>query len=133
MYTENKKKKMLEALRQNGGNVKAATEIVEIDRKTHYNWLESDADYKQAVEDIAEGCLDIAEDKLQTAIKNGDMTAIIFYLKTKGKKRGYSEKIEYEGKQQTEISIPKINVGKLPDDIIYKMVEAIDDAENHNE
>ena len=133
MNTEKKKEQMIEALRKNGGNVQKSVEAVGIGRRTHYDWLQSDADYRQAVEDIAESCLDNAEDVLQTAIKNGDMTATIFYLKTKGKKRGYSEKIEYEGKQQTEISIPKINVGKLPDDIIYKMVEAIDDAENHNE
>ena len=133
MNTEKKKEQMLEALRKNGGNVKLSIEAVGIARRTHYVWMDEDTAYKQAVEDIAEGCLDIAENTLQTAIKNGDMTATIFYLKTKGRKRGYSEKIEYEGKQQTEISIPKINVGKLPDDIIYKMVEAIDDAENHNE
>lgn len=133
MNTENKKEKMLDALQKNGGNVKAATEAVGIHRCTHYDWLENDADYKQAVEDIAEGCLDIAENVLQTAIKNGDMTATIFYLKTKGKKRGYNEKIEYEGKQQTEISVSKINVGKLPDDILFKMVDALDAIENNNE
>lgn len=133
MNTEKKKEQMLEFLRKTGGNVQKSADAVGIGRRTHYDWMDSDVNYKHAVEDIAESCLDNAEDVLQTAIKNGDMTATIFYLKTKGRKRGYSEKIEYEGKQQTEISIPKINVGKLPDDIIYKMVEAIDDAENHNE
>lgn len=133
MNTENKKEQMLEALRKNGGNVKLSVEAVGIARRTHYEWMDKDADYKQAVEDVAEGCLDIAENVLQTAIKNGDMTATIFYLKTKGKKRGYSEKIEYEGKQQTEINVAKLNVGKLPDDILFKMVEALDEIENNNE
>lgn len=133
MNTEKTKEQMLELLKNNGGNVKAATEALKINRGTHYLWLENDADYKKAVEDIAEGCLDIAEDVLQTAIRNGDMTATIFYLKTKGKKRGYSEKIEYEGKQQTELTIPKVNIGKMPDDLLFKMVEALDETETNNE
>lgn len=133
MNTEKKKEQMLETLRKNGGNVQKSADAVGIGRRTHYDWMESDVNYKNAVEDIAESCLDNAEDVLQTAIRNGDMTATIFYLKTKGKKRGYSEKIEYEGKQQTEINVAKLNVGKLPDDILFKMVEALDEIENNNE
>ena len=102
MNTEKKKEQMLEALRKNGGNVKLSIEAVGIARRTHYEWLDKDTAYKQAVEDIAEGCLDVAENVLQSAIESGDMTATIFYLKTKGKKRGYSEKIEYEGKGMVE-------------------------------
>lgn len=133
MFSEKKKEQMIEALRKNAGNVKLSTEAVGISRRTHYEWLDNDPDYKQAVEDVAEGCIDDAENALKTAIDNGDVTATIFYLKTRGKKRGYTEKIEFEGKQQTEISIPKINVGKLPDDLLFKMVDAIDEAENNNE
>jgi len=38
--------------------------------------------------------LDMAEAKLLEAINKGDMTGIIFYLKTQGKSRGFIEKIQ---------------------------------------
>ena len=50
--------------------------------------------FKAEVEAINEASLDYVESKLMTAIHNDNITAIIFYLKTKGKKRGYIETIE---------------------------------------
>jgi len=44
-------------------------------------------DKTEAVTDEVEGCL-------LKKIREGDTTAMIFYLKTKGRNRGYSEKIE---------------------------------------
>jgi hypothetical protein len=50
----------------------------------------------QAIEDARERMTDLAEGKLYSKINEGDMTAIIFYLKTQGKKRGYVERQEIE-------------------------------------
>ena len=47
---------------------------------------------KQASLDARERMLDFAEGKLYSKIKAGDNTAIIFYLKTQGKARGYIER-----------------------------------------
>lgn len=115
------------------GNVTVACTNFGIERQTFYNWYNADEEFRTACDAVKEKRKDFIESALDKRIQAGDTTAIIFAAKTQCKDRGYTEKIEYEGKQQTEISIPKINVGKLPDDIIYKMVEAIDDAENHNE
>ena len=85
------KKAMVEALEQSLGIVTAAAKNVGISRKTHYEWLKDDKDYAAAVAALENVALDFAESKLHNLIKNGDTTATIFYLKTKGKGRGYVE------------------------------------------
>jgi len=47
--------------------------------------------------------LDLAESKLIEEIQNGNLLAIIFYLKTIGKKRGYIQKQELEADVQQTI------------------------------
>lgn len=90
------KKAMIEALEKSLGVVTTACKSVGIARSTHYEWYASDEDYKKAVDSVADIALDFAESKLHKNIENGDTTATIFYLKTKGKKRGYIERVEQE-------------------------------------
>ena len=89
-----KKSAMLEALKKHLNIVTTACKEVGIDRSTHYDWLKTDADYKAKVEALDDVVLDFAESKLHQSINNGSDTATIFFLKTKGKKRGYIEKQE---------------------------------------
>jgi hypothetical protein len=56
--------------------------------------VEAHDETKKAYENECESMLDIAETKLFENIKDNDNTAIIFYLKTKGKSRGYIERSE---------------------------------------
>ena len=91
------KKAMLAALEKSLGIVKTACEEVGIARQTHYNWMQSDPNYKDDVEAIAEGVIDFAESKLHNLIDKGDTAATIFYMKTKGKRRGYIERQEITG------------------------------------
>jgi len=87
---------MIEALTKALGIVTLACKDVNIARQTHYRWMQEDEDYKQAVEDVADIALDFAESKLHKQIEKEDTTATIFYLKTKGKKRGYIERQEFD-------------------------------------
>ncbi len=89
------KRAMIEALEKSLGIVTTACKTVGISRQTHYNWL-NDPAYKEAVDGIQEMALDFAESKLHKSIESGSDTATIFYLKCKGKKRGYIEKSELE-------------------------------------
>lgn len=89
-----KKQAMLEALRKSLGVVSTAAKRVGITRQTHYNWLESDAEYKKDVFLIAEEEKDFAESHLHQLIQDGNPAATIFYLKTKAKDRGYVERLE---------------------------------------
>lgn len=130
---QQKKEEFLDALKKTMGIISSASDIVGISRQSAYVWMREDEDFKKRVEEVTERQKDFVESKLLSRINEDDTTAIIFYLKTRCKERGYTEKIEYEGKQQTEVKLPDINLKVLPDDLLYKMVEAIDDAENNNE
>jgi len=85
--------RMIEALDKTLGNVTQAAELSGVTRKTHYEWMKEEA-YAQAVADARNKALDFAESKLFKLIEDKNVTAIIFYLKTQGKDRGYIERIE---------------------------------------
>ena len=88
------KRAMIEALEKSLGVVTTACKSVGIARSTHYDWMDADPEYKKAVDGLQDVALDFAESKLFKSIENGSDTATIFYLKTKGKKRGYIERQE---------------------------------------
>lgn len=92
-----KKNAFLAIMERTLGNITASCKEIGIERSTYYRWLEKDAKFKQAVDDLSEMSVDFAESQLKKQIKDGDTTATIFYLKTKGKHRGYSEKVEFDG------------------------------------
>lgn len=104
-----KKSAMIKALVDSLGIVTIACKTVGIARNTHYDWYKEDPVYKQTVDDISDIALDFAESMLHKQIQDKDTTATIFYLKTKGKKRGYIEKSEIDH---------NINIQQLPDIII---------------
>lgn len=87
---------MIEALRNSIGVVKTACEEVGISRTTFYQYLKDDPEFKAEVDTIQDESIDIAESALLKQIGQGNITAIIFYLKTKGKRRGYTERQEIE-------------------------------------
>lgn len=93
---EQTKKKLLEALEKSLGVVTAACAAARVGRTSFYNYYNDDALFKAAVDDIQNVSLDFAESQLFKQIQNGNVAATIFYLKTKGKKRGYIERTEIQ-------------------------------------
>lgn len=93
-----KKEGFLQSYQKAFGNITQACEAVGISRQTYYNWIQ-DNEFKTALDAVepAEVFLDFTEEKLVKRIMDGDTTAIIFALKTKGKKRGYIERTEVTG------------------------------------
>ena len=106
--TEQHQKAMLEALEHSLGIVTSACKKVGIGRTTHYEWLKTDEEYKKAVNSIEDVALDFAESQLHLQIQDGSTASTIFYLKTKGKKRGYIERTEVQ--QETTIKSLDINI-----------------------
>lgn len=88
------KKAMLSALEKSLGVVTTAANNVGITRKTHYEWLQKDKEYAEQVKALEDMVLDFAESQLHKQVNEGNTTATIFLLKTKGKKRGYVERQE---------------------------------------
>lgn len=87
---------MIVALEKSLGIVTTAAKSAGIDRSTHYEWYNQDPDYQKAVNDIADIAIDFAESALHKQIQSGEVSSTIFFLKTKGKKRGYIEKQELD-------------------------------------
>ena len=98
-----------------------------VTRQTVYNWCEEDTEFKRALEDSRERFVDLAESNLRKLVagvpafekdETGETrcagwrerpseTAIIFTLKTRGKKRGYIERQEVTGADGAELIPPR--------------------------
>ena len=94
------KDKLIKSLQFHLGNIKKSCADTGINRSTYYEWYNNDPFFRQQVDDIHEGVIDFVESELHNQISEGNITAIIFFLKTKGKKRGYVERTELDVTQQ---------------------------------
>ena len=93
---EHKKTLIVEGMIKTLGNVSKTCEMLGIGRTMFYEYYNNDLEFKSKIDDIKNIALDFVEDKLIGKIKEGDIVAILFYLKTQGKKRGYVERVENE-------------------------------------
>lgn len=91
-----KKEAVLDALEKSLGVVTTAVKSVGVARSTFYKWLKEDEAFAKEVKDIENIALDFAESQLHSQIKDGNTSATIFFLKCRGKKRGYIEKSELD-------------------------------------
>jgi predicted DNA-binding transcriptional regulator AlpA len=89
------KKALLGAMEKSLGIVTMACKKVGIGRTTFYNYMNDDEEFKKAIEELSDVALDFVESQLHVQIKDGNTAATIFYLKTKGKKRGFIERMEH--------------------------------------
>lgn len=88
---DERKSLLLQALVQTHGIVLTACRSAGVPRRTFYNWIESDPEFRSAYEDVIEGSLDFVEGKLFERIEAGSEKAICFFLRTRGRSRGYKE------------------------------------------
>lgn len=146
---------MLIAMQKSMCIISTAIEHVGISRQCHYDWVRTDPAYAKAIASLEEGVIDFAESKLHQLI-NGvelpdtkfffdgktssvireetirilppDTAATIFYMKTKGKDRGYIERSEITGKDGEKLyNIAKEDIPKVLDDLRKGITEDDDD------
>ena len=107
-----------------------ATPIVEvackrtgISRATYYRWRQDDADFAsradQALQEGAKLINDMAESQLISAIKDKNLTAIIFWLKKHHKL--YADKVELSGK----VEIENKQLTKEQEELIQKAIRLV--------
>ena len=87
---------LISVYEKKGCNVTATCKALGINRTTFYNWRKRSERLDAMLEEVEESIIDYAESKLVEHIQEGDTTCLIFFLKTKGKKRGYVERVEQD-------------------------------------
>lgn len=110
------KKELIAAMESCHGIVSDACKTVKVSRVTYYDYYKKDPEFKKAIDEIENTVLDFVEGKLFKLIDKGDVASTLFYLKTKGKGRGYIEKSEIDH---------NVNIPALPS-IILKTRAATD-------
>lgn len=103
-----KKSQLIDAMTATMGNVSDACDQVGISRKTYYDYLKTDPEFKEAIDAVDAKTCDWVESKMRELISGvktltagGEVyqhppckTSIIFFAKTKMKDRGYVERTE---------------------------------------
>ena len=111
---------VIDALKDANGYVSKTASLLRCTPKTVYNYASRYPTVQSAWDDIREERHDFVENALAKRINDGSDTAIIFYLKTQCKSRGYIEKSQIE--QTLEV------LGDIPVSFVdYR--DGIDEAE----
>ncbi|MBU0778211.1 hypothetical protein KKF82_08125 [Patescibacteria group bacterium] len=97
--------RIIKAIGESNGLLTLAAKKANVGLTTVYRYANEYPSVKQASVEAKETMLDFAEGKLYSKIKAGDNTAIIFYLKTQGKARGYIERQEFTGESGNPIEV----------------------------
>lgn len=92
---------IIEVMAKNGGILASVATALKVSRGAIYTWINEDSELKESLYDIRQSMIDFAEGKLFKQIDEGNIVAILFYLKTQGKSRGYVEGIEMAVTQRT--------------------------------
>ena len=88
MTLNNQQKQFLDTLRNNLGIVTLTLQQEDIKRDIYNDWLDNPY-FTKEVNEVSDSSLDYVENQLMSLIKEGNLSAIQYYLKTKGKDRGY--------------------------------------------
>ncbi|MBK9173221.1 MAG: hypothetical protein IPM28_09485 [Chloracidobacterium sp.] len=92
------RRRFIEAYERTCGNVSASCEYAGISRQTYYRWIKSltpvNVRFRERIKLVRanDRLVDLAESRLMQKVADGDIAAIIFTLKTKGRDRGWNER-----------------------------------------
>lgn len=101
------------ALTDAQGLITVAASRLGVTRQAIYHMAARYPIVKEAMEDAREKIIDVAEGRLYKRIVNDDLTAIMFLLKTLGKKRGYVERSERQYSANININVQELSEEEL--------------------
>lgn len=116
-----KQKKFLKLYEANLCNISKTCRSLKMSRRTFHNWKKDNELFAEAIAEIDESSLDDGEFNLKLMMRGipkiednkfkgwtvePNTTALIFFLKTKGKARGYVEKQEIQHEGTIEVGLP---------------------------
>ena len=104
----NEQIEFLKKLAEAHGIIVQACAMSKTSRTKYYKWLK-EKEFKQNANEIILSQKEFVESKLLELIDANDTTAIIFYLKTKGKDLGYSDKVEAVKEKKKKIKLTHIS------------------------
>lgn len=122
--TKLSKKSVKTAITNSFGNQSLIANRCGVGRSTISMFLKKHDDIRKLLTQERERQIDVAELGLTTKITEGNLAAIQFLLKTKGKRRGYTEKTEIESQNVT------INIDQEIDDKMRILLKNIRDGTN---
>jgi hypothetical protein len=105
MAEKYKTDEVIQAIEEAHGNISAAARRLGAHRNTIASYIKKYATVGAAYEEARETLIDFTENQLFNQVKEGNITAIIFTLKTIGKYRGYVERHEHTGQDGQAINI----------------------------
>ncbi|RLC33520.1 hypothetical protein DRH14_04740 [Candidatus Shapirobacteria bacterium] len=111
-------KQILDVVDEHNGNIAAIARSFGVTRTTVQRRVDESPKLTDALASARETMIDEAESQLYKNAKAGDNTAIIFFLKTQGKKRGYVERQEVTGAEGGPVKVE--GLGKALDKVYGK-------------
>lgn len=88
---------VVDAVLEADGLISIAAKSLKCEPKTIRNYAKKHPAVAEAIVEADESTTDYVESQLMKNIALGKEASIIFYLKTKGKRRGYAERHEHTG------------------------------------
>lgn len=104
--------KILAAMENCGGILSVVSGRLGVHRTTLADYIKESPELQARIAAEGEYFIDVAETSLMRLIREGNVAATIFFLKTKAKQRGYIERQEVQNVQPATIEI-------TPDEAAY--------------
>jgi hypothetical protein len=85
---------LISALHEADGNMASVARKFDCHRSLVWQHVDNDPELRELTDELTESFIDEAESQLYKHIREGNVAACIFFLKTKARHRGYSERLE---------------------------------------
>lgn len=122
----NKKKvsteRVIAAIPGTGGIISEIAKRCGVNRNTITNYAKDNPEIQAAIEQETDTFCDVAENSLLTLVREKNVSAVIFYLKTKGRHRGYTERMEVQAVRPIPIVISPEEAEYFDDETIKNVV-----------